>query len=92
MNYDINNWRLIIAQLLSNHREISLINRAQLIDDSLNIARVNGLPYATALSLIRYLDMEVEYIPWKSALNALEYVDLMLSRTEGYHNFKVRAI
>jgi len=88
VNYDINNWRLIIAQLLSNHREISLINRAQLIDDSLNIARVNGLPYATALSLIRYLDMEVEYIPWKSALNALEYVDLMLSRTEGYHNFK----
>ena len=89
MNYDITNWRLIITQLLSNHREISVINRAQLIDDSLNIARVSGLPYATALSLIDYLAKEVEYLPWRSALNGLEYVDLMLSRAEGYHYFKV---
>lgn len=69
-----------------------MINRAQLIDDSLNIARVNGIPYATALSLIGYLTEEVEYLPWKSAFNALEYVDLMLSRAVGYHHFKVISI
>lgn len=82
---------MIIAQLLSNYQQIPVTNRAQLLDDSLNIARVNALPYPVPLSLTQYLTSERDYVPWKSALNALEYLDLMYVRTGGYGYFKVSA-
>lgn len=83
---------MIIAQLRSDYQQISLINRAQLLDDSLNIARTNALPYAIPLALTQYLTEEQDYIPWKSALNGLSYLDLMYIRTTGYGEFKVRLI
>lgn len=65
VTYDANNWELIVKQLvLTDYQKISLINRAQLLDDSLNVARVNKLPYATPLSLALYLVNEKDYIPW----------------------------
>ena len=90
MNYDATNWNLIITQLLSNYQQISLINRAQLLDDSLNIARINALPYAVPLRLTQYLTVERDYIPWTSGLNGLSYLDLMYTRTAGYGDFKVQ--
>lgn len=89
VNYDDANWNMIIAQLLLDYQQISLINRAQLLDDSLNIARVNALPYAFPLELTQYLTKEQDYIPWTSALNGLSYLDLMYIRTTGYGEFKV---
>ena len=89
MNYDVTNWNLIVSQLLSDYQQISLINRAQLLDDSLNIARVNVLPYSVSLGLTQYLINERDYIPWMSALNGLSYLDLMYIRTVGYEDFKV---
>ncbi|KZS09066.1 Aminopeptidase N [Daphnia magna] len=88
VNYDDANWNMIIAQLLLDYQQISLINRAQLLDDSLNIARVNALPYAFPLELTQYLTKEQDYIPWTSALNGLSYLDLMYIRTTGYGEFK----
>ena len=90
MNYDVTNWNLIIGQLLSNHQQISLINRAQLLDDSLNMARINALPYAVPLSLTRYLTVERDFLPWYSGLYGLKYLDDMYIRTAGYGDFKVR--
>jgi len=90
VNYDLTNWNLIVSQLLSDFQQISLINRAQLLDDSLNIARVNALPYAVSLGLTQYLTSEQDYIPWMSALTGLSYLDLMYIRTAGYGEFKVR--
>ena len=72
-----------------HYQQISLINRAQLLDDSLNIARVNVLPYSVSLGLTQYLINERDYIPWMSALNGLSYLDLMYIRTVGYEDFKV---
>ena len=92
MNYDFNNWNMIISQLLSNHQQISIINRAQLLDDSLNMARINALPYAVPLNLIRYLTAERDFLPWYSSLSGLSYLHDMLFRTAGYGDFKVRFI
>ena len=39
VNYDDRNWEAIIDQLLQNHLAIPTINRAQIIDDSLSLAR-----------------------------------------------------
>lgn len=69
--------------------QIGIINRAQLLDDALNLARAGLLDYATALDVTRYLGNELEYIPWKAALNALGYIDGMLVKTGNFDKFKV---
>ena len=47
---------------------IHVVNRAQIMDDALNLAKSDLLDYETALSVTGYLSSEVEYIPWASAL------------------------
>lgn len=39
VNYDDNNWILLIQQLNNNHEAIHVINRAQIIDDAMDLAR-----------------------------------------------------
>lgn len=64
-------------------------NRAQLLDDVFNIARAGHVDAVLALTLTEYLADETEYLPWRSALNALRFVDDMLERTSAYGLFKV---
>lgn len=90
VNYDDKNWQLIIKHLNStNFKDISTINRGQLIDDALNLARAGRLNYTTALDVTSYLERETEYVPWKSALTALSYLDNMLNKRLGYDQFRV---
>jgi len=65
-----------------------VINRAQILDDALNLAKSGHLDYKTALSLTGYLNKETEYIPWTAALNGISYIDKMLKRTAAYGEFK----
>ena len=60
---------MLAKQLLKDHTTIHVINRAQIIDDALNLAKSGLLDYDTALSVTGYLSKEVEYIPWASALS-----------------------
>lgn len=93
MNYDKTNWERIIAQLHgSQYDVIGTINRAQLVDDSLNLARAGRLDYATALDVISYLKAETEYLPWKSALVGMSFLDSMLVKFQGYDLFRVECI
>lgn len=90
VNYDKMNWQMIIRQLKSeSFKDISTINRAQLIDDALNLARAGRLDYATALDVTSYLEHETEYLPWKAALTAMHYLDDMLIRMPSYDKFRV---
>jgi len=88
VNYDLKNWRLLALQLRTNHSSIHVTNRAQIIDDALNLAKSGHLDYKTALSLTGYLDKETEYIPWSSALSGLSYLNTILKRTPAYGEFK----
>ncbi|CAF3479568.1 unnamed protein product, partial [Rotaria sp. Silwood2] len=48
-NYDGENWRKIIQQLKTDHKKFSVVERAGLIDDALNLARPNILPASLVL-------------------------------------------
>ena len=69
---------MIIDQLNRDHTQIHVINRAQLIDDALNLAKAGYLDYATALGMTEYLDAEDEFVPWSAAKTALSYIQLMM--------------
>lgn len=90
VNYDQENWKLLIGQLQRNHRDIHTTNRAQILDDSLDIARAGLLDYHIALNVTRYLINEADYAPWDAALSGFSFMDGMLRRTAAYGLWKVR--
>lgn len=74
VNYDLKNWNLLIAELQSHPKMIHVLNRAQLIDDSFNLARAGELSYSVPFSLISYLEKEDDYIPWYSVISSMTYL------------------
>lgn len=87
VNYDEKNWQLIIKQLNEDHRKIDVTNRAQIIDDAMNLARSGLLDYKMALGVTSYLHKETEYIPWAAALDGMSYLSSMLKRYSQSHNY-----
>ncbi|XP_040569866.1 aminopeptidase N isoform X2 [Lepeophtheirus salmonis] len=88
VNYDDNTWNLIVDNLKTTHEDIHVTNRAQIIDDALNLARSGRLDYNISLSVTSYLAKENNYVPWSSALTGMSYLEKMLRRTAAYGNFK----
>ena len=92
VNYDQRNWKLIMEQLKENHTKIHVINRAQLMDDAFNLARVGLINYDMLLEMTEYLRKEIEYFPWHAAFSGFSYLNTMLEETESYGNFKVNSL
>jgi len=92
VNYDVQNWNLIAASLEADNTRIHRMNRAQIIDDALNLARGGFLDYNTALKTTEYLKSEMDYIPWKSALTGFVYLEDMMKRTPGFGDLKTYLI
>ncbi|KAM6946022.1 alanyl (membrane) aminopeptidase-like b [Aplochiton taeniatus] len=84
VNYNPENWDLLLAQLEDDHYIIPVINRGQLIDDAFNLARAKYVSVELALNSTRYLRDEIEYIPWQSALRNINYFMLMFDRSQVY--------
>lgn len=91
VNYDEDNWNLIINYLNSdNYDKIHRTNRAQLLDDAFNLARSGRLGYQYPLELASYLSRETDYIPLYSFFQALTFIDTEFSASEEYSTLKVR--
>uniref|UniRef100_A0A1B0DCY6 Aminopeptidase n=1 Tax=Phlebotomus papatasi TaxID=29031 RepID=A0A1B0DCY6_PHLPP len=90
VNYGEENWHKIVNELNNPkmYHSIAPSNRAQLIDDALNLARGGYLDYVIALDVTRYLRHETDYVPWKSALGGLTFIDSMLQKTGQYDTFR----
>lgn len=79
VNYDSTLWSLIVEQLNAPDDEfekIHLFNRAQLIDDSFNLARADIIDYNIVFEIMNYLEKETDYIPWASTIT----VNTLLNR------------
>ena len=74
---------------MKDHRQISIKNRAQIIDDYFNLARAGLTPYSHALEITRYLVNETDSVPWTAASEVFSYVDAMLIDYPGYNDWKV---
>ena len=83
------NYALIRDQLLIDHTRISDYNRAQMLDDTFNLALANLVPYAQAMDFTLYLRNEREYVPWNAVLDELSYIDNMLYNLPEFTNWKV---
>jgi aminopeptidase N len=64
-----------------------VVNRAQLIDDSLNLARAEIIDYSIPLQILKYLRMEIDYVPWAAADRGLGYIDKIIHDADYYPHF-----
>ncbi|XP_055635492.1 aminopeptidase N-like [Toxorhynchites rutilus septentrionalis] len=87
VNYDLENWSLIIKALQRDPSAIHVQNRAQLINDAFNLARADRLDMALPLELLTYLKKEHEYPPWAAASSILTYFNNKLRGTPIHEHF-----
>ncbi|XP_055585299.1 aminopeptidase N-like [Uranotaenia lowii] len=88
VNYDVQNWYLIISALVNNWASVHRLNRAQLLDDAFHLAQANRLDLEVLLDLMVYLRNEMEYPPWTAAspIFSFMYNRLRGSASEGNFN------
>jgi aminopeptidase N len=79
VNYDINNWNLLIEQLHTDHTLIDSQSRAQLIEDSFNLGRGELIDQSVFLRLVSYLVKEEDPLPIMAAIRGLDFIQDMLS-------------
>ena len=65
-----------------------MVNRAQLIDDSFNLARAKHIPYKIPFDFLNYLTHETDYLPWAAADRALSFLHPVLMGSEYYDYFR----
>ncbi|XP_044004939.1 uncharacterized protein LOC122850036 isoform X2 [Aphidius gifuensis] len=81
VNYNLENWENLIEALKhDNFDGIHEINRAQIIDDLLNMAQGKWVSYELALDATKYLENEIDLLPWRSFFNGVAY---LIDRFEG---------
>ncbi|XP_077536164.1 aminopeptidase N-like [Haemaphysalis longicornis] len=88
VNYDKSNWLLIVGQLQTDHKVIHEFNRAQLIDDALDLARAGQLEYNLAFEVLEYLPRERHHVPWRAAVTNFHKLDPVLRHTRTYPKWK----
>lgn len=68
VNYDLANWNALTNVLNSeSFNKLHVLNRAQLLDDSLAFATGGYLEFETFFGILTYLEHETEYTPWTVA-------------------------
>ncbi|KAE9553802.1 hypothetical protein FO519_002972 [Halicephalobus sp. NKZ332] len=80
VNYDLDNWKMLIEQLHRNPEEIATMSRAQLIVDSETYLKQSGVPYLYA-KLLHYLNKETDLGVLLIGLDAVHSLIDMFSAT-----------
>lgn len=91
MSYDTRNWMGIISTLNdpNEFQKIHVLNRVQLIEDSLSFSMIGEMDYGITFQLLKYLKHENEYLPWMAALSGLSPINKLLKRTPNQGIFQV---
>ena len=86
VNYDQPSWK----NLISKFPTLPEIARAQLIDDSFNLARADltGYDIPVTLGLVISNSLPFDYLAWWAFGNGLEYITNMIKRDPAYESYK----
>ncbi|XP_070503481.1 aminopeptidase N-like [Chironomus tepperi] len=89
VNYDTDNWNAIINVLdSSTYSTIHFLNRAQLLDDSFNLAKSGYLDFTINLNILKYLRREYELVPITAGFKAIQFMLSHLNDQPFYEDFK----
>ena len=64
------------------------MDRAHLLNDAFSLAESGHVDYSVPLSMTRYLRLESDLVPWRTAYRALTRVESRIRDTEVYPSFR----
>ncbi|XP_068632902.1 aminopeptidase A-like isoform X2 [Battus philenor] len=67
VNYPLNMWEILIQQLNAKSEQLTISDRAHLLNDAFALAEARIVPYELALNLTTYLSKERDFVPWDTA-------------------------
>ncbi|XP_037811872.1 aminopeptidase N-like [Lucilia sericata] len=88
INYDKENWNLIIDSLKLQYYNIHPLNRAQLLHDAYYLSVSNHLTHDVFLNLMTYLEKEEEYAPWSTVNDIVVILNRYLNSDENIEDLK----
>jgi aminopeptidase N len=89
VNYDQENWKMLIKQLNEDHKLIERINRAELIDDAFNLGKAELIEQTVFFDVINYLTKEEDDLPFIPAFYGLNVIaDLLVENYQTYKLFQ----
>uniref|UniRef100_T1PH43 Aminopeptidase n=1 Tax=Musca domestica TaxID=7370 RepID=T1PH43_MUSDO len=89
INYDEENWKLIIDGLIKSPYKIHPRNRAQLMHDAYRFSASNRLAHSVLLDMMTYLPKEDQYAPWSTANGIINVYNRYLSGDAKYYDFQM---
>ena len=84
VNYDYKSWII----LLKNYEQVPPAIQAQLVDDSLHLARAEIVSYDVPLTFLMKLGTK-DILPWAAANDGIQYLTQMMNREPAYEHFRV---
>jgi len=88
VNYPKEEWIRFSKVLQEDHAQFSTMDRAHLLNDAFALAESGHVDYSVPLSMTRYLRLEADYVPWRTAYKALTRVESRIRDTEAYPSFR----
>lgn len=93
VNYDERSWQMIINELKGERfTQIPTLNRAQLLDDSFNLAKAGYLNFNTTMNLLSYLSHEFELLPLVAGFRTIEFLIEFLDEQNFYQELRDRMV
>ena len=86
VNYDKDVWLKLLNT--TTFSKLSNLNRAQVFNDAMSLARAGLLDYTIALGMTNHLAKEEDYIVLTVAKKSLKYLQNMLSKDQRWENLE----
>lgn len=90
VQYDDQNYQLIANELSNGDmNKFKITTRSSIISDVFDFAITERLNYTVVFNIIKYLEHELEYVPWSSAFTGLNNVDRLFAGSSKYADLSV---
>lgn len=87
VNYPIEMWQSLTDALIETRGVFSISDRAHLISDVFALADAGQVDYSVAMELSKYLEKELDYVPWSVGASRLSAIRNLLYFTDLYRDF-----
>jgi hypothetical protein len=89
VNYDQQNWALLLDHLRGPGSQIPAVTRAKLLHDAWNLAYAGELDIATALNMTLFLEQETELAVWEAMFTMIDHLGRRIGGTNAGLKFEV---
>ncbi|XP_039751351.1 glutamyl aminopeptidase isoform X2 [Pararge aegeria] len=84
VDYTADMWQNLIQELKSRSEQLTISDRAHLLNDIFALAESEIVPYAVALDLSTYLNVESDFVPWEAATSVFSTLSERLTNTPAH--------